>query len=406
MIKLTKRVEDITESVTLKLNAKAVEMADNGKKIFNLTAGQLPFRPLPEFTQLLRDELDFLKSYQYSPVPGFVELRTKCIEMIEESRGITFPKEKTDCIISNGGKHSITNVLGALIEPGDEVITLAPYWVSYPEIVKFWGGESRVVASSWFENYTPSVEEIEKAIGPKTKVIIVNSPNNPAGISYSEKWMRDFGALLIKHPHVLVLSDEIYFELFYYDPKPTYFYQFYPELIERTILVDGISKTLASTGLRIGYTIGPKELIQAMGKLQGHTTSGANSLVQRALSSFDFNRVEDYLAPIKMHLRENAEIVRDSLRKAELGHCWYQSDSAFYYLMDFSRSPRMEKLKLKFPGVEDLSDQLCEELLLEYGVAVVPGGSFGVPNSARLSLVSPKEYFAEAMSNIIEYLQH
>lgn len=404
-MKLTKRVLDITESVTLKLNAKAVEMADSGKKVFNLTAGQLPFRPLPEFTQLLRDELDFLKSYQYSPVPGFVELRTKCIEMIEASRGITFPKAQTDCIISNGGKHSITNVLGALVEPGDEVITLAPYWVSYPEIVKFWGAESVIVESSWFENYTPSIEEIERAITDKTKVIIVNSPNNPAGISYSEKWMREFGAMLLKYPQVLVLSDEIYFELFYYDPKPTYFYQFYPELLERTILVDGISKTLASTGLRIGYTIGPKKLISAMGKLQGHTTSGANSLVQRALISFDFNRVEDYLAPIKMHLRENAEIVRDSLRKAELGHCWYQSDSAFYYLMDFSRSPRMEKLKLQYPGVEDLSDQLCEELLLDFGVAVVPGGSFGVPNSARLSLVSPKEYFAEAMSKIIEYLR-
>lgn len=404
-MKLTNRVNEITESVTLKLNAKAVEMADQGTKVYNLTAGQLPFRPLAEFTQLMRDELDFLKSYQYSPVPGFPELRAKVLENFSESRGVDLAALNFDCLISNGGKHSITNVLGALIEEGDEVIILAPYWVSYPEIIKFWGGESRVVRSSVFDHYTPPISEIEKQITEKTRLIIVNSPNNPSGISYSREWMEQFADLMSKYPNLLVLSDEIYYELFYYDPKPTYFYQFRPELLGRTIIVDGISKTLASTGLRIGYTIGPKELIKAMGKLQGHTTSGANSLVQRALMQFDFKRVEDYLAPIKAHLRENAEIVREQLRKDGLGHCWYQSNSAFYYLMDFTKSARFEKLRAEFKTEPDLSGQICEELLNDYGVAVVPGGSFGVANSARLSLVSPKEYFAEAMEKISNYLK-
>lgn len=403
-MKLTKRVSSITESVTLKLNAKAVQMADQGRKIYNLTAGQLPFRPLSEFSQHLRDELDFLKSYQYSPVPGFGELREKILQVIETSRELQFDRETTDCLISNGGKHAITNVLGALIEPGDEAILLAPFWVSYPEIVKFWGGEPVIVRSSVFDHYTPQLDAIEQAITSKTRVIIINSPNNPSGLSYSEDWMKGLAQLLMKYPDIMILSDEIYYELYYYDPKPSYFYQMEKSLLERTIIVDGISKTLASTGLRLGYTIGPKELIKAMGKLQGHTTSGANSLVQRALMDFDFDRIGDYLVPIKKHLRENAEIVRDTLREAGLGHCWYQTQSAFYFLMDFSRSPRMEKLKAQHPGVEDLSDRLCEELLEDFGVAVVPGGSFGIPNSARLSLVSPKDYFQEAMDKIIQYL--
>jgi aspartate aminotransferase len=404
-MKLAQRVLEITESVTLKLNAKAVELADQGTKVYNLTAGQLPFRPLTEFTQLLRDELDFLKSYQYSPVPGFPELREKVIAEISESRGVELKEFGFDCLISNGGKHSITNVLGAMIEPGDEVVILAPYWVSYPEIIKFWGGESRIVNSSLFDHYTPAISEVEAAITDKTRMIILNSPNNPSGINYSREWMQEFAQMIKRYPNVSILSDEIYYELFYYDPKPTYFYQFDHELLARTIIVDGVSKTLASTGLRIGYTLAPKPLIAAMGKLQGHTTSGANSLVQRALIQFDLKRIEAFLAPIKKHLRENAEIVREELRLAGLGHSWYQSNSAFYYLMDFSKSPRFEKLKQNHPELNDFSDLMCEELLEDHAVAVVPGGSFGVPNSARLSLVSPKEYFAEAMEKITKYLK-
>ncbi len=404
-MKLTKRVSEITESVTLRLNAKAVEMVDSGKKVYNLTAGQLPYRPLPEFTQLMRDELDFLKSYQYSPVPGFTELRTKILTMIEESRGISFAGLDFDCLVSNGGKHSITNILGALIEEGDEVVALAPYWISYPEIVKFWGGETRIVKSSVFEGYSPSMAEIKNQITAKTRVIIINSPNNPAGISYSEEWMRSFADLMADYPDVYILSDEIYYELYYYDPKPTYYYQFRPELLKQTIIVDGISKTLASTGLRIGYTLAPKKLVQAMGKLQGHTTSGANSLVQRALIQFDYHKVDAYLIPIKKHLRVNAEIVREKLREVGLGHTWYQSHSAFYYLMDFARTDVLAKLKAAHPEVADFSDLICEQLLEEYGVAMVPGGSFGIPNSARMSLVTPSEQFTEAMDRLMSYLK-
>lgn len=403
---ISSRVREINESVTLKLNAKAVELAEQGVQVYNLTAGQLPFRPISEFVSSIRDELDFLKSYQYSPVAGFPELRKKLMNHIEKSRNISFEGLDFDCIISNGGKHSITNVLGSLVDPGDEVMIMAPYWVSYPEIIKFCRGVPIVVESSIFDAYLPSMDDIRKKISPRTKVIIINSPNNPAGISYSAVWMRDFGQLMKENAHITILSDEIYFELSYYDPKPVYHYQEFPELLARTVIVHGISKTLASTGLRIGYSIGPKKLVTAMAKLQGQTTSGASSLIQRALENFDFDLVEKYLEPIIKHLRENSEVVREKLRDAQLGNSWYQSESAFYYLLDFAKTPKFESLKSAHPNETEFSALVCEEILEQFGVALVPGDSFGIPNSARLSLVSPKDHFEEAMNRIVKYFKN
>jgi aspartate aminotransferase len=404
-MKLSSRVQNISESITLKLNAKAVAMADSGVQVYNLTAGQLPFRPTSDFVGHIRGELDFLKSYQYSPVPGFPELRKKILAQVEKTRGVSFADYNFDCAVSNGGKHAITNVLSCLVDKGDEVITLAPYWVSYPEMIKFCQGTPVVVESSFFNAYVPSVSEIESKITSKTKVVIINSPNNPAGISYSEEWMRDFGEMMTRHQDITILSDEIYYQLYYYDPKPACFYQTHPELLKRTVIIDGISKTLASTGLRIGFTLAPKEFIGAITKLQGQTSSGANSLIQRALMQFDFDKVEEFLAPIKKHLRENSEVIREKLRESNMANSWYQSSSAFYYLLDFSKSPCFENLRKEHPEVEDLSPVICEQLLEDHGVAMVPGTAFGAPNTARLSLVSPRETFEQAVDRIVAYLK-
>ena len=226
-MELSSRVKGMAESVTLKLNTKAMELTESGKQVYNLTAGQLPFRPPQSFIESIRSELDFLKSYQYSPVAGFLDLRKKIMEHIEETRGINFASldEPFDCVISNGAKHSISNILGTIIDPGDEVIIIAPYWISYPEMIKFCRGIPIVVTSSIFDVFSPSLHEIKKAISEKTKAIIINSPNNPAGVHYSDEWMKGFADLLMEYPHVNVISDEIYFEVCYYDPKPTYFYQ-------------------------------------------------------------------------------------------------------------------------------------------------------------------------------------
>lgn len=403
-MQLSKRVQEISDSITLKLNAQAVQMAADGRKVYNLTAGQLPFRPLPEFTDLIKSQTEFLKSYQYSPVAGFSELRLKLMDHFSKTRDVEL-NENFDCIVSNGGKHALFNVMSTLFDAGDEVIMMAPYWVSYPEMIKLCGATEVVVKSSIFDAFVPSVSDIQAKITAKTKAIILNSPNNPSGIHYSEKWMKEFADMIADFPHVTIISDEIYFELFYYDPAPTYFYQYRPELLARTIIVDGISKALASTGLRIGYVIANKDLVKAMGKFQAQTSSGANSLIQRALIDFDLEKTTEYLQPVKQHLRENSFIIREKLRDAKLGKCWYQSTSAFYFLLDFSQMPCFESFYKQFDCEigSDISGEICANVLNELGVAMVPGGAFGVPNSARISLVADHYHFSEAIECIVKY---
>jgi aspartate aminotransferase len=406
-MELSSRVKGMAESVTLKLNTKAIEMSEAGKQVYNLTAGQLPFRPPQLFVDSIRNELDFLKSYQYSPVSGFDELRKKVITHIEETRGINFSaiKDETfDCVISNGAKHSISSILGAIINPGDEVIIISPYWLSYPEMIKFCHGVPVVVKSSIFDVFTPSMADIRKAISQKTKAIIINSPNNPAGVHYSDEWMNDFAELLEENQDIAVISDEIYFEVCYYDPKPTYFYQKKPELLKRTVIVDGISKAFASTGLRIGYCIGPKNLCKALENLQGQLTSGANSLIQRAMLNYNFADSSQFLGPVKIHLRDNATVIRDKFKEHHLMKCWYQPVSAFYFMIDLSQTSVLDRYRKDKNDHTDYSMQICEDILKQTGVVIVPGTDFGLENSARISLVLPKEAFTEAIEKLVRFL--
>lgn len=405
-MRLSKRVENITESVTLKLNSKAVALSEEGKQIFNLTAGQLPFRPSQDFTQQISKELEFLKSYQYSPVPGFPELRKKLVEHVEVSRSINFKEAnvEVDVVVGNGGKHVLSNIFSALIDPGDEVVLLAPYWVSYSQMVELNGGHVKVVSANVFDGFIPSLEELEELMSSQTRAVVLNSPNNPSGIHYPKEWMSGFAELMKKYPDTVIISDEIYYHLNYFDPKPTFFYQTHSELLQRTLIVDGISKSLACTGLRIGYLIAPKNITQAVAKLQGQTASGANSLMQRALLNFDLNTVETYLEPIKLHLRENSRILGDALRQAKLNSCWYQTASAFYFLLDLSQTPVMESYKKSKDDSTDYASLICEDLLESKGVAIVPGADFGAPNTARLSLVSPSDQFKEAIDRLVAFL--
>jgi aspartate aminotransferase len=396
------RVKGITESITLKLNEKALQLTEEGKVIYNLSGGQLPIKPPSEFIEKIHHQLNFLKSYQYSPSGGFGALKKKLILHHQEQRGLTqeiFDKDY-DCIVSNGSKHSLYNALGALIDPGDEVILLAPYWVSYPEMIKFWGGIPTIVRSNVFDAFVPAMDDIRKAMSPRTKAIIVNSPNNPAGIHYSESWMREFAEFLHEYPELSVISDEVYSDITYFDPKPTFFYQIDHTLLARTVIVQAISKSLAATGLRLGYVIAPMGLVQGMARIQGQTTSGPNSLIQRAVMDFDLKQVETFLSPVRNHIRQNAATLREKFREGNLSHCWYQSTSAFYFMIDFSRTRMFQR----FDAEADNSIAIADEILEKEGITVVPGSDFGLPNSARIALVIEEIPFAEAISKIVRYL--
>jgi len=399
---LSSRVKGISDSITMKLNEKAIQLTEEGKVIYNLSGGQLPIKPCQEFIEKIHHQLNFLKSYQYSPSAGFPALRKKLMNHFIKERKL--PSEifenDWDVCLSNGSKHTLYNVLGTLIDPGDEVVLLAPYWVSYPEMVKFWGGIPTVVKSNVYDAFVPAIDDIKKAMSPRTKVLIINSPNNPSGVHYSEGWMRDFAAFMHEHPDLIVISDEVYSDITYFDPKPRYFYQIDHSLLPRTIMVQAISKTLAATGLRLGWAIAPSSVVAGMGKIQSQTTSGPNSLIQRALLDFDFNYLEGFLIPVKNHIRQNAATLREKFREAGLGHCWYQSTSAFYYMIDFSRTPMFQR----FSPEDDHSYAIADELLNGQGITVVPGSDFGIPNSARISLVIEEVPFQEAIVKIVKYL--
>lgn len=395
---LSNRALSSSDSVTMRLNEKALQLTEEGRVIYNLSAGQLPIKPTSEFTEKIQHQVNFLKSYQYPPSAGFKELRQKFLKTHAHNRKVE-KIESMDCIVSNGSKHSLYNVFGSIINPDDEVIILAPFWVSYPEMIKFWGGTTKIVRSNVFDAFTPAIDDIRKAVSHKTKAIIINSPNNPAGIHYSESWMKEFALLMTEFPQLLVISDEVYSDLYYFDPKPTYFYQYDPELLERTIIVHSISKSLASTGLRIGFTIAQKEIVEAMQRIQSQTTSGANSLIQRALIDFNFSSIDHFLAPVRNHIRLNAMYIQEMFRKSKLAHCWYQSTSGFYYMIDFSRTPMFEK----YDRDKDWSDEIAAKLL-EVGVLVVPGKDFGMPNSFRISLVLEEIPFQEALTKLLKFL--
>ncbi len=399
---LSSRVKGIHDSITMKLNEKAIQLTDEGKVIYNLSGGQLPIKPTHEFIEKIHHQLNFLKSYQYSPSAGFPALRKKLIKHFISTRRLPAElfENEWDCIVSNGSKHTLYNTLGALIDPGDEVILLAPYWVSYPEMVKFWGGTPTVVKSNVFDAFVPAIDDIRKAMTPRTKVIIVNSPNNPAGVHYSDSWMREFAEFMREHPDLIAISDEVYSDISYFDPKPSYFYQTDHELLKRTIIVHAISKTLAATGLRLGWAIAGSNVINAMSRIQGQTTSGPNSLMQRALLDFDFQFLEGFLIPVRNHIRTNAATLREKFREANLGHCWYQSTSAFYFMIDFSRTPMFKR----FEADQDHSYLIADELVNNEGITVVPGSDFGIPNTARISLVIEEVPFQEAIMKIVRYL--
>jgi aspartate aminotransferase len=408
-MELSSRVKAAQESVTLTVNDKINELSKSGKHIYNLTAGQLPFKPASEFIKVISGQLNFLKSYQYSPIGGFADLQSKFINYVETKRKIDLKNSETefDCIISNGSKHTLYNIFGALLNPGDEVILLTPYWVSYPEMVKFWGGVPKIVQSNAFDAFTPHIDEIKKVITKKTKAIIINSPNNPAGIHYSDEWMQEFATFLKDYPDLIVVSDELYSEIAYFDPAPTYFYQHDPSLLKQTVIVDGISKSFACTGLRIGFCIADKVLTDAISKLQSQTTSGPNSLIQKSLIEFDFNLLEHFFDPVKIQLRECAQVVRKSFREANLSQCWYQTTSGFYYFVDFSRMPIFENYKNREENKEetqDYSEEIVKDILEETGVALVPGSAFGYPNSARMSMTIEIAPFQEAMNKLVKYL--
>lgn len=375
-MRIARRLANVAPSATLALAEKARELSAAGKDIVNLTAGEPDF-PVPAHVQEALFKAVRDGETRYTAVTGILPLR-EAIAGIYRARGLTVGPGEV--VVSTGAKQSIYGAAMALLEPGDEAILFAPYWLSYADIVRLAEATPVVVAGDEDRGFLVSPEALAGAITPKTRLLILNSPSNPAGAVYDRAALNGLAEVLRRHPEITILSDEIYERFVYGGQANVTLLEVAPDLAPRTVIVSGCSKTYAMTGLRIGWAVGPKLLISALGKVQGQSTSspvaptqwaalaaltGDQSPVERMVEAFDTRR----------------RFVMGRLLGLPHVTC-FDPRGAFYVLPNFSAH-----VGRRLPDGSPIDDAyaLSAHLLHDHGLVVVPGGPFGAKNHLRLS---------------------
>ena len=389
---ISNRVLTMAASATLAMSKRSQEMQAQGIDVINLSVGEPDFNT-PEIIKEAGMAAIKNNFTHYPPVPGYMDLRKAICEKLKRDNGVDF--EPTQIIVSNGGKHALINVLLAMVNTGDEVIIPAPYWVSYPEMVKFVEGKPVEVRATIESDFKITPAQLEAAITPKTKLLIFNSPSNPTGMVYTKAELQALADVLKKHPNVYILSDEIY-ELITFDCTFESFAQF-PELKDRMIIMNGMSKGFAMTGWRIGYIAAPAEIAAACNKVQGQMTSAASSIAQKA-SVAAMQQDPKQSADLKnmvASFKKRRDLVREGL-KAIPGFKVNQPTGAFYIFPDISAlfGKKYGKYTIKS------GDDMAEFLLDEAHVALVGGNSFGDSNSIRISYATSEEKLTESIRRI------
>ncbi|OAG27377.1 pyridoxal phosphate-dependent aminotransferase [Thermodesulfatator autotrophicus] len=393
--KLATRVKQLKPSATLAVNAKAKSLKAKGIDIINLSAGEPDF-DTPDHIKTAAIKAIEEGFTRYTPVPGIPELREAIVSRLAEDYGLTYKPEEV--VVSCGAKQALFNLAQALFEPGDEVLILAPYWVSYPPIVELAGAKPVIVPSSRENNFEPRIEDIAKAITPKTKGIILNSPSNPTGQIYSRKFMEELASLL-KEKGLVIISDDIYDKLRFDGHGPENILTVAPDLKDQTIMVNGVSKTYAMTGWRIGWAIGPEDIIKAVSKIQGQSTSNATSVAQKAALEALVGP-QDCVAEMCTSFKRRAKLLYDEITKIP-GLSLPEPKGTFYAFIDFS-----SYYGKKAPSGQEIRDSLgiCEYLLEEAKVATVPGVAFGDDRCLRISFASADEDIKQGIARIAEAL--
>lgn len=386
MIQLSDRLMAMEESATLAMSKKSRELKAQGKDVISLSLGEPDFFT-PQFIKDAAVEAMNQNYTMYTPVPGYDDLRQAIADKFQRDNGITYGKDQI--VVSTGAKQSIANVVMSLINEGDEVIIPAPYWVSYAEIVKVVGGVPVVVATTIESDFKFTPEQFRNAITPKTKLMIFSSPCNPTGTVYTKEELRGLADVLVQHPGIIVLSDEIY-EHINFSGKHASLAQF-PDVYDQVVTVNGVSKAWAMTGWRVGYIGAPKEIAAACEKVQGQFTSATCSIAQRATIAAvkaDPAILKDMIAAFA----RRRELVLKALAEMP-GVKSNQPGGAFYVFPDISSF-----FGKKFGDqVMHNAHDLCMYLLNEGLVALVSGDAFGDPNCLRISYAASEETLTEAM---------
>ncbi len=382
----------VKPSATIAVTQKARELKAKGRDVISLGAGEPDF-DTPENIKEAAIEAIKRGETKYTPVSGIPELRKAIADKFKRENGLDYKPEQT--IVGTGGKQILFNAFMATLNPGDEVVIPAPYWVSYPEMVAICGGTPVFVDTTLEDNFKLTPEALEKAITPKTKWFVFNSPSNPSGAAYSHDELKALTDVLVKHPHVWVLTDDMYEHLTYGDFKFVTPVEVEPALYDRTLTMNGVSKAYAMTGWRIGYAAGPLPLIKAMDMIQGQQTSGASSIAQWAAVEA-LNGTQDFIPTNKKIFEGRRDLVVSMLNQAKGINC-PSPEGAFYVYP--SCAGLIGKTAPSGKVIESDVD-FVSELLEAEGVAVVQGSAFGLGPNFRISYATSESLLEEACKRI------
>lgn len=382
---LSKRVRQLTPSTTLAITAKAKALREEGQDIIGLGAGEPDFNT-PEFIIQAAFEAAEAGDTKYTPSGGTIALKDAIIE--KTRRDLWMPYERSEVMVASGAKHALSTLFQAILDPGDEVIVPAPYWVSYPEQIKLSDGVPVILETDESSRFKVTRELLEQHITPKTKALVLNSPSNPTGMVYSKEELEMVADVAIKHD-LLVISDEIYEKLLYNGATHISIASL-PEMRERTVIINGVSKSHAMTGWRIGYAIGPKEIISAMTNLASHSTSNPTSIAQAA-SVAAYAEGDAPVEAMRVIFEERLEKIYARLIEIE-GLTCLKPEGAFYLFPHAKQAAEM----CGFDNVDDW----CTAVLSEAKVALIPGSGFGAPDYVRLSYATDPARVLEALDRI------
>jgi aspartate aminotransferase len=390
---LSPRANAADEGAIIRMSQRTRELRAQGHDIVALTIGEPDFDTPSNIRDAAKVAMDNGFTH-YSPVTGIPELREAIAEKLRVENGLNY--KPSEIVLANGTKQAINNAVLSLIGPDDEVIILAPYWVSYEGSVKFAQGTPVVLQSNVEEGYKVPIARIAAAINAKTKLIILNSPCNPTGAVWTRAELEEIAVLVRAHPQVMVLSDEIY-EYILFDGEMVSFGSL-PGMLERTITLNGFSKGFAMTGWRLGYAAAPEPVAKAMGRMQSIMTAGANQFVQRAAISA-LKGPRDDVERMRVQYMARRDLVLRRLRK--IGGVKIADIPGTFYAF-----PDVSSFLGKRVGnqVIETSDQLCDWLLEKHGVSIVPGTAFGAAGSVRLSFAASEEDLKKALTRIAQGL--
>ncbi len=386
--KLSARVQAVKPSPTLAITARAAALRAEGKDVIGLGAGEPDF-DTPDHIKAAAIEAINSGKTKYTAVDGTASLKQAIIDKFKRDNGFDYAADQI--LVSVGGKQSFYNLAQAILDAGDEVIIPAPYWVSYPDMTLLADGVPVVVECGAETQFKITPEQLAATITPKTRLFVINSPSNPTGMAYSKDELAALGEVLRQHPHVLIATDDMYEHILWDAGSFVNILNACPDLTDRTMVLNGVSKAYSMTGWRVGYAAGPANIIKAMKKIQSQSTSNPTSISQYAAEAA-LNGSQQCIADMMVQFKQRHDYVVDRLNKMPGVNC-LSTDGTFYVF------PSVTGLIDAIDGVND-DLELAEYLIEKAGVALVPGSAFGSPGFARISIATSMENLSNALDRI------